>query len=206
MNALTPYSNDAPDSWDCAASELGPTRGIEARFDGVFVLGREKTPIKEGKRYGVEGRAEGWLKLQKDVPPEWLLRENNKLKPAQPFVDPKDYVTDLAGKKVIPWKYNYWVYLVDLENGETITFRTDTYGGTLAVRELTEQIASMRNRSKASAMPIVELQSRQMKTDFGLKPRPHLQIVGWRFPDGDNIGHDESAPMIEQPNDPLPQF
>ena len=80
------------------------------------------------------------------------------------------------------------------------------FGGTLAVRELTEQIASMRNRSKASAMPIVELQSRQMKTDFGLKPRPHLQIVGWRFPDGDNIGHDESPPIIEQPNDPLPQF
>jgi hypothetical protein len=48
------------------------------------------------------------------------------------------------------------------------------FGGTLAVRELTEQIASMRNRSKASAMPIVELQSGQMKTDFGLKPRPHF--------------------------------
>jgi len=37
----------------------------------------------------------------------------------------------------------------------------------------------MRN-TRPGAVPIVELQSRQMKTKFGMKPRPFFQDMGWR--------------------------
>jgi hypothetical protein len=33
------------------------------------------------------------------------------------------------------------------------------------------------------AVPIVQLESRQWKTKFGLKPRPFFNIVGWHFKD-----------------------
>ena len=29
-------------------------------------------------------------------------------------------------------------------------------------------------------MPLVELQSRQMKTKFGMKPRPFFHVMSWR--------------------------
>jgi hypothetical protein len=62
----------------------------------------------------------------------------------------------------------------------------------------------MRNM-KPGAMPVVELQSVQMPTKFGKKPRPFFKIVGWRNrasaeeqpPQLSDQGRDYEAEMAE---------
>lgn len=52
----------------------------------------------------------------------------------------------------------------------------------------------MMRRRQPGAVPIVELRSRQMKTKYGSKPRPHFQIKGWRLIGDDQL--DEQPKMI----------
>jgi hypothetical protein len=52
----------------------------------------------------------------------------------------------------------------------------------------------MRN-TRPGAVPIVELQSRQMKTKFGMKPRPFFQVMGWR------VKSDEATKLIADSTD-----
>jgi hypothetical protein len=71
------------------------------------------------------------------------------------------------------------LYLLDADTGETLTFSSSTSGGKIAIGDLTQQIKSMR-QMKPGAMPVIELQSVQMLTKFGRKPRPFFKITGWR--------------------------
>jgi hypothetical protein len=77
-----------------------------------------------------------------------------------------------------PWQNTRFVYLVDPETAEAFTFSTSTYGGRDAVSELAEQIQRMRF-ARPGAAPIVELRSAPMKTDYGMKSKPVLKVVGW---------------------------
>jgi hypothetical protein len=52
----------------------------------------------------------------------------------------------------------------------------------------------MRN-TRPGAVPIVELQSRQMKTKFGMNPRPFFQVMGWR------VKSDEATKLIADSTD-----
>jgi hypothetical protein len=69
--------------------------------------------------------------------------------------------------------------LLDPLSAEVFTFTSSTTGGRIGISDLTAQIQLMR-RTRPGAVPIVELQSRQMKTKFGMKPRPFFQVVEWR--------------------------
>jgi hypothetical protein len=71
------------------------------------------------------------------------------------------------------------LYLLDPLTAEIFTFASNTTGGRIGISDLTAQIQLMRN-TRPGAVPIVELQSRQMKTKFGMKPRPFFQVCGWR--------------------------
>jgi hypothetical protein len=78
-------------------------------------------------------------------------------------------ISAMDGKPTCPWKWNQFLYLVDAESGESVTFTTHTAGGGIAIRDLTQQIKSMRQMQRG-ALPIVELQSVQFATKFGKKP------------------------------------
>jgi hypothetical protein len=69
--------------------------------------------------------------------------------------------------------------LVDPLSGEVFTFTSSTTGGRIGISDLSAQIQLMRS-TRPGAGPIVELQSRQMKTKFGMKPRPFFQVMAWR--------------------------
>ena len=59
----------------------------------------------------------------------------------------------------------------------------------------------MMRRRKPGAVPIIELQSRQMKTKYGSKPRPHFQIKGWRLIGDDQPGMRDEQPMMTATDD-----
>ena len=73
--------------------------------------------------------------------------------------------------------------MIDTVTGELLTFWSSTVGGRVATSELSDQISFMR-RYRPRAIPVVELQSRDMPTSFGgSKPRPHFKIHGWKESD-----------------------
>jgi hypothetical protein len=185
-NAVTTATQSAPtaiDNWDIAADDLSPVRGSSVKFDaGAYYTGKEKTLIDEDRKFIVIDRSEGWQFLKKDCPPEWVMREPGTPRPEQPFADECTWPADLNGEPTHPWKYTLFLYLIDAATGETLTFSSSTAGGRNAVSDLTAQIKNMR-QMRPGAVPIVTLQSRQMPTKFGKKPRPHFQIKGWKVRD-----------------------
>jgi len=108
--------------------------------------------------------------------------------------DESDWPVGLDGKPSCPWKWTQFLYLMDVDSGETLTFSTSTSGGKIAIGDLTQQIKSMRGM-QPGAMPIVELQSVQMPTKFGKKPRPFFKIVSWR----NRASGGDEPPQLEAP-------
>jgi len=53
-------------------------------------------------------------------------------------------------------------------------------GARIAVERLADKVANMRRLRGVAAAPIVKLDSRPMKTNFGTKLRPEFVVVEWR--------------------------
>jgi hypothetical protein len=125
-------------------------------------------------------RAEGWQKLAKDCPPEYLMRVRGEPRPPRPHVDESDWPPNLNGTPEHPWKLTLYLYLLDVDTGEISTFWTNTVGGKVAIGQLADQVAFMR-QARPDALPVVALESRDMPTQFGgTNPRPHFRILGYK--------------------------
>jgi hypothetical protein len=117
------------------------------------------------------------------------MREADADVPQQPEVPDNEFITDLSGQKVSPWKYVRYVYLVDAVSGTIYTFETASTGGAISISELGEQIAGIRAYGGgATAVPIVELRVQDFRTRFGTKKRPEFAIVGWKGKDRAPLG------------------
>jgi hypothetical protein len=82
--------------------------------------------------------------------------------------------------------------MVDLATGTPYTYASATIGARICFEQVQESVCIMRALRGAKVLPLVNLEQRPMKTQFGMKSRPHLQITDWRTPGGDGF-------------DPLPQ-
>jgi hypothetical protein len=186
QNALTTTTNNPvaiTDGWDAQANDSAacPMKGSSIKFDaGAYFIGREKTLIQPDRQFVAIDVREGWQFLKKDCPAEYSMRAVGGPKPPRPnsFADPSEWPDGLDGDPADPWKYAKFLYLLDPLSAEVFTFTSSTTGGRIGISDLTAQIQLMRNTP--AAVPIVELQSRQMKTKFGMKPRPFFQVCGWR--------------------------
>jgi hypothetical protein len=199
-----------------------PLRGTSIRFkDGAYESFGEAIDV-EDTSYAVIDRVQGWQKLQRDCPPEYLVRATGEPKPAQPFVDKKDWPLDLNGNPSHPWKWTHYLYLLDTSTGEFSTFWSNTIGGNVAIGELSDQVSLMRN-VRPGAIPVVALRSKMMPTQFGGdKPRPHFKILGWKAHGSDQTllaAPEQNLIDVEKPslkeqmggdevpfNDPLPDL
>jgi hypothetical protein len=187
QNALTTTTDNpvaVADGWDAQANDsaASPMKGSSVKFDnGAYFIGREKTLIEEGRQFVAIDVREGWLFLKKDTPAEYNMRAVGGPKPPRPnsFSDPSEWPDGLDGKPADPWRYAKFLYLVDPLSAEVFTFTSSTTGGRIGISDLSAQIQLMRG-TRPGAVPIIELQSRQMKTKFGMKPRPFFQVMGWR--------------------------
>jgi hypothetical protein len=200
-NALTVVSDNhqvvAVDNFDRDDPTESPVRGLNMKFDGgSYQLGREKVEVEKDRTFVVLDKAQGWQFLKKDCPAEWVMHTPGEPKPEMPDCPEDTWPVGMDGNPSCPWKWTQFLYLLDSETGESLTFSSSTTGGKIAISDLTQQIKQMRFM-KPGAMPVIELQSAQMPTKFGRKPRPFFKIVGWKSRDI------EPAPCIEQ-GDPGP--
>jgi hypothetical protein len=180
-NALTVQNHSqAIDSFDQDDPTETPIRGGNAKFDGGgYFVGKEKTPVENNRRFVAYDKGAGWQFLKKDCPAEWVMWNPGAPKPEQPECPEETWPMGLDGKPSCPWKWTQFLYLLDADTGETLTFSSSTSGGKIAISDLTQQIKSMRFM-KPGAIPVIELQSVMMPTKFGKKPRPSFKITGWR--------------------------
>jgi hypothetical protein len=170
------------DGFDAIAQDptASPIRGVDTRFkDGGYYNFANKIDVRD-RRFAVLDFVAGYLKLQKNCPPEYLMQKAGEPRPPQPHVDQKDWPLNPNGVPEHPFKWTRYLYLLDVTTGEISTFSSNTVGGRIAINELSDQIAFMR-RVRPDAIPIVALQSRDMPTSHGgTKPRPHFKILGWK--------------------------
>ena len=90
----------------------------------------------------------------------------------------------MDGRPRKPWALTYVIYMVNLKNGALFTYANSTFGAMLCYTQLEEQVAVMRMLRGEHVYPIANLDRRPMKTSFGIKTRPHLEIIDWRAPKG----------------------
>jgi hypothetical protein len=108
-----------------------------------------------------------------------------------------EWATGLDGKPRPPWAKNWVVYLLNPKDASAYTFINSTAGARISVEQLEERVRLMRRIRGANVVPIVELTSANMKTQWGQKKRPEFKIIDWR-----EIGGDGSAArQIEQQAD-----
>jgi hypothetical protein len=165
---------------DAADPTASPIKGPEKRFkDGGYVEFGDEVD-EETNKYAVRQKLQGWQKLERDCPPEYVMRKIGEPRPARPHVDEANWPLDLNGKPAHPWKLTNYLVLLNIETGEISTFSTNTIGGNIAIGELSDQVEMMR-QEMPGAVPIIALQSKDMPTQYGgTKPRPYFKITGYR--------------------------
>ena len=130
----------------------------------------------------------------------------------------KEWERGLDGNPRAPYVKEWVAYLLDPRDASIYTFINSTRGAEIAVEKLQSRVKWMRALRGDKVVPVVELSSKPMKTQFGLKQRPEFKIDGeWRelgtlapaqdMPSIEHIGtptlQEEMADAVPF-NDPLP--
>ena len=104
---------------------------------------KRKTLLAPERRFIVLDKASGWVFLKAGCPAEYLMQSPGQPKPERPECgEEADWPLDLNKQPSCPWKWTLFLYLMDADSGETLTFSSNTSGGKIAIDELTQQIKS----------------------------------------------------------------
>jgi hypothetical protein len=100
-----------------------------------------------------------------------------------------EWEVGLDGQKRPPWADTAVVYFIDPLTGAFFTFVSSTTGARIGVDHLKESVTGMRMLRGDRVLPLIKLGERPMKTRFGVKSRPHFEIVSWK---------EAGAPILEE--------
>lgn len=109
----------------------------------------------------------------------------------------------MNGEPTPPWRHTVVAYGIDPIGAGTYTYVSATIGGHIAVDQLNDAIDTMKMLRGEQVMPLVRLTDRPMKTKFGLKSRPHFEIIGWRTR-GNGAALSSSPPPLQLANEAAP--
>jgi hypothetical protein len=106
-------------------------------------------------------------------------------RPDEPLGDPdelnakipeSEWGTDFNGKPKPPWSTFYVIYLISPDDASTLTCINDTTGQRIAFDRLESRVNNFAMMFGA-AVPLVALDTRPMKTNWGVKQRPKFTVV-----------------------------
>jgi len=183
MNELTAYEDDG------FGSSLQPSdrllRGAHARWtDAKRWHDRDGLPIPSPLLVvGSQIALQRW----KDKVPEVIT--------GKPLPDPTtlndqipvdEWEMGIDGKPRPPYQTVFALYMVEWQvTNQLYTAVNSTTGWRMAFEALQEQVAIKRMlHGGARLLPIVDLQSRPFKTNYGDRMRPHLQVLDWKSASG----------------------
>jgi hypothetical protein len=118
-----------------------------------------------------------------DEPPETIVDEGAGLPDVKALNAsiPKDtWEIGLDGQPRPPWQMQYVVFLLDPNDASLFTFANGTIGARIAWERLINRVTWMRALRGATIYPVVTLDSRPMKTQYGTKQRPEFTPTDWR--------------------------
>jgi hypothetical protein len=194
MNEVTRYEDD-----DGFGRSLRPSdrliKGQQARWtDSKGWHDRDGLPIPCPLLVvGVTTALQRWKDKVPEVITEKPLPDPTMLNDAIPV---QEWEIGLDGKPRPPWTTVFVVYMVNMQSGQTYTALNSTTGWRMAFETLVEAVTVKRMlHGGARMLPLVNLQSRPFKTQFGLRTRPHLDILDdWR-----SVGSAAPLPATETP-------
>ena len=111
----------------------------------------------------------------------------------------------LDGRPKPPYSHQRIIYLLDYNSGQFYTYMNSTIGARIMWDNLRERVTVVRMLRGSAVRPIVKLTHRPMKTSFGMKHRPELEIIDWFGPrdgGGDVLGG-PPTPQISSPTTPV---
>jgi hypothetical protein len=91
-----------------------------------------------------------------------------------------EWENGIDGKPTPTWQHIAAFYFINLSIGETYTYASATKGAHFAYEHIRDAVANMRALQSERMKPLVRLSERPMKTKFGPRTRPHLEIIGWK--------------------------
>jgi hypothetical protein len=150
--------------------------------------------VPDGTRLATLAVIAYWQRWDNQKSVEIKVREPGGVLPDRhelSHADPSQWPIGPSGDRQDPWQDTRAVYMADPATAKAYTFITTSMGGHEAVRALSGQITRMRV-ARPGAVPIVELRSAEMKTRYGLKSKPVLEVVEW-------IGGETLPPEVERP-------
>jgi hypothetical protein len=163
--------------------------------------GKSRTEIPTGARFVVMEVAVGWKRWEDKRVAEFVAEINGRypLRCELGHTDKRAWALSFGGKPSDPWQDSREVVLLREVDLAEFTFCTATGGGRAAVDVLRR---SMQNASllRPNQYPVIELAWRMMTTDYGMKSKPDLRIVGWWRPEQTSIAPSDDL------NDAIPDL
>jgi hypothetical protein len=186
--ALAITHDDDVDGFSVTEKSSGTIRGKIVKFndlDKAYVADKV-LKLDPATQYVVLDVVTAWVKWGKDKDgkpvPEHRTTQPGALHPGRdelPDQDKTMWPPGQDGKPRDPWRDSRYLYFVDMASGSEYTFVTDSYGGRRAIGDLKSAIMNMRS-ARPGALPLIVLESVPWKTQHGVRPRPHFEIIGWR--------------------------
>jgi hypothetical protein len=198
MSDIVTMNNDgfADDAADNAKRVI---RGTLLKYSkNLWTLGQDKLPApRDFRAVAIETRA-AWVKWQDGKPVDYIWRILGRPLPGEdelPDQDQKLWERDEKGEPKRPWQNTRFLHLIEPSTFEAFTFSTQSFGGRMAVGELSDRIQLTRI-ARPGARPIITLGTSSYvvssRRHLGQIPRPLFTIVGW-------VGgqpKDEASPMV----------
>jgi hypothetical protein len=135
---------------------------------------------------------------QNKMPVETIRKEADKplpdAKELNAAIPQDEWEAGPDGELRPPWQHQNVVYLIDPVSAAVYTFISATVGAAIATERLNSQVRMMRMLRGESVVPLVQLDSRPMKTRFANKLRPEFTVLEWRHMGGEGAAAIEHKP------------
>ena len=175
MNEMTPHPGDEGPGGSHRSGRL--IRGIRISWNQEWQDQDGCAPPLEMLIPATKEVLQKWKDGKPEVIDALPLPDPDLLNSAIPA---SEWEIGLSGTPTPPWQHTVVAYGIDPIGAGTYTYVSATVGGHIAIDQLNDAIDTMKMLRGEQVMPLVRLTDRPMKTKFGLKSRPHFQIVDWR--------------------------
>jgi hypothetical protein len=132
--------------------------------------------------FAVDEALQKWKDNKQDIIRDKPLPDIEQLNAAIPQ---SEWEHGLDGNLRKPWEHVVIVCMIDPNTGKSFRYTAATRGAHIAYDDLKEAVITMRALRGDAVIPAVNLSERPFKTNFGMRKRPHYEIVGWKTPGGD---------------------
>jgi hypothetical protein len=159
-------------------------------------IDREGTPLDLSREWFVMTTRHALQRWEDEQPVETIIKQKGQPLPDLDELNAKipqsQWEEGFDGKPKPPWQQQWFVHLLDPQTAERRTYVGGSWGAMRGVGELQDDVFCMRRLRGEAVSPIVMLDTKPMKTKYGIKPRPWFRTVRWV-----ELNVSASAPAIE---------